>query len=189
MVYNQVMKHEQIAQQLPDYVLGLLPLSQRHDVERHTAVCPDCRQALQAERRLSLAVRSTLQSVTQPDGGRLSQLMPKPPRRRSSFVQFIWQKQLAPVCLLLLFLGSFGLRWSNEPSRGWLVPSATHLAITATYTSSPTATLSEATEAWPGKAETAPISTRATTEPAPALAITPAPIATPIAALSVLRSN
>jgi anti-sigma factor RsiW len=74
--------NEHINQQIPDYVLNLLPKIERQTVEQHTAVCGHCQTALQAEREMGQMVRLTLQTATQPANGRLAQLMPPIPKHK-----------------------------------------------------------------------------------------------------------
>lgn len=89
----------------------------------------------QDDEQLARLVRATLHTATQPDNGRLKQLMPPPPSRQRT----VWFRQLAPACAaLLLCLGLFGLYQTSQPGLPGTVP--TYMAITATFTSEPTAT-------------------------------------------------
>ena len=138
------MTHKDISRRIPDYVLGLLSPKQLGAVEHHIAHCPDCRQLLRREKRLGQLVRVTVDMATKPDPTRLRRLMPAIPRRRSVvWHPHGWQKQLAPVLLLLLLvLGGFILqRTLPEGSVPAFVVTA-H-AATATTTNTPTATLAQ----------------------------------------------
>lgn len=174
------MNQEHVFTQIPDYVLDLLPRRERQRVEKHAAVCADCRQALQQESHIGSTVRHTILAATQPDRARLAQLMPPPPVRRTrSFFHFIWQKQLAPVALFLLLLaGSLSLHLANKQQPLWQVPSPTMLAETATMTNAPTATGRQTEKVVPANTAVA------TTPQRPSLSATPAPIPTPIVAAS-----
>lgn len=131
-----------VTHQLPDYTLNLLPRMERQAVERHTAVCPQCRHALQSEREIGQMVRLTLQTATQPANGRLRQIMPPVPARKQRGAAWSgrWQRQLALVGLLVMIvLGGFGL--NGRTHNNWGVPSPTSLAATATSTQNATATI------------------------------------------------
>ena len=192
---------------LGDYTLGLLPHRERQVVEQHTATCIDCRRALQREQQIGRLVRDTLSVVAQPAPGRLSRLMPAAPVRRSApFLNQPWQKQLAAACVaLILLVGSAGLYSANQ--QGWRNPVPSFIAITATMTSEPTATLAqiEATgvveptdtavrsDAVPAILETAAVATPspsawASTLAAPSPTTTSTKIPTPIAAILSLSN-
>ncbi|HEX6385227.1 MAG TPA: zf-HC2 domain-containing protein [Anaerolineae bacterium] len=127
---------------IADYTLDLLPHWQRQKVEEHAATCRNCRQALQREQQLGRMVRETLHVVAQPSPGRLRQLMPPAPARRSlPFLSLTWQKQLAALCVaLILLVSSAGLYTSNRQD-DWRDSAPSFIAATATTTSEPTATL------------------------------------------------
>ena len=115
------------------------------------------------EEQIARLVRSTVQAAGQVDNGRLRQLMPPIPVRRA---RRAWQRQLATgLAALLVCLSLFGLYQSNQPGAGAL---PTAVAITATFTSEPTAT------------ERQTVTTTAVAQTA--IAATPAP-PTPVAAL------
>ncbi len=115
------------------------------------------------DEQIARLVRSTVQAAGQMDNGRLRQLMPPIPVRRT---RPVWQRQLATACaVLVLCLGLFGLYQTSQPGVG---ASPTYVAITATFTSEPTAT------------ETQTVTSTAVAQP-PTIA-TPAP-PTPVAAL------
>lgn len=187
------MKQRHVHQQIPDYVLGLLPRQEQQRVDQHTLICADCRLALRREQELGNLVHNTLAAATQPPTN-LRQFMPAAPQktRTAGFWNFSlnWQQQLAPLTLVLfLLLGSLGYYFSEQRSL-WQNPTPTALVITATLTDSPTATITET------RAEQA-VDLRATAVPtdfhqpakAPALLATPAPNPTPIAALNLLRDT
>jgi anti-sigma factor RsiW len=181
------MNHESIFRQIPDYVLDLLPDSKRNQVEKHAAACPECRQAILRQSQIGQAVRSTLGVVTQPPTGRLGQLMPTARAQRSFFsFGFIWQKQMASLCLfIVLLLGSLSLPLAKQ-RQAWNGPSPTLLAVTATMTEEPTATVAiiKMTRT------IAPTNTAiAATSSHNAATITPALVATPVAAALSLASN
>ncbi len=117
----------------------------------------------QDEEQIARLVRSTVQAAGQMDNGRLRQLMPPIPVRRA---RQVWQRQLATgLAALLVCLGLFGLYQSGQPGAG---VSPTYVAITATFTSEPTAT------------ETQTVTSTAVAQTV--MAATPAP-PTPVAAL------
>ncbi|KAA3664880.1 MAG: hypothetical protein DWQ04_03465 [Chloroflexi bacterium] len=169
---------------LGDYVLDLLPRRERREVELHVAHCADCEAALASEKAVGRLLRGTLSSVTQPDNGRLRQLMPTLPtqKQRPAF-NFSWQRQLASVCvMLILLIGGFGWYESNQNRN--LMPLPTFVAITATYTSEPTITNTATTV----KATAEPTVTAVSENPAPDFNATPPPNPTPIAALSTFSN-
>jgi anti-sigma factor RsiW len=165
-------KQEHISSLLADYVLDLLPVSERRRVERHAATCATCRQALQQERQPAEWVRSTLVAAGNVDHGRLAHLMPAIPRATAVRPVLRLQRQLALVGLLLvLAFGLLGLRHRHAP-QGWQPPLPSAVAITATITR-------EATSTQTRLVETAVATTSAPpTFPAP-LSPTPAPQSTP----------
>ncbi len=138
------MKHDDILHQIPDYVLGLLSPRQLSVVERHVAHCTVCQQSMARERKLGQLVRSTVAIATKPDSAQVQRLMPAiPQRRRSGLILHGWQKQFAPVMLiLLLILGGFMV---NKMLPAGSAPSlvATAHAATATSTYTPTATIAQ----------------------------------------------
>lgn len=162
---------------LTGYALGLLDAEERRAVERHALACAVCRSEIQTDRQLDQLVRSTLQTVTHIDNGRLRKLMPTSPRRRVQRWQVVVQRQLVPVCmLLLLFFSGLGVyqTMQHEPTNGVGFPTA--LAATATHTVSPTET-AVATRAVETAVETAAAANATQL-------ITPSPAATPIAYLN-----
>jgi hypothetical protein len=180
------MTQQHVHQQIPDYVLGLLPQNEQQQVDQHTLACPDCRVALRQERELTQLVRTTLAAAQPPTN--LRQFMPPvPPKsRRIGLFDFSlnWPQQLAPLTLVLfLLLGSAGIYLSEQ--RGlWQNPTPTALAITATLTDSPTATITETRSEQALNLRTTAVPTTANQ---PNITATPAPNPTPIAALNVKR--
>ncbi|MEM7115579.1 MAG: anti-sigma factor [Chloroflexota bacterium] len=171
-----MLNQNHIHNQTSDYVLGLLSSTQRQQVESHAHHCPDCQEALQAEKQLAQTIRSTLHVATQPAPRRLRQLMPAIPQQKTA-VPWLqrYQKQLAPVALLLfLLLGSLG--WNATQQTDWRNPQPAFLALTATSTQAPTATATDLPEA------IEPTSTAVAEAPSDQ-PVTPAPNPTPIAAL------
>jgi anti-sigma factor RsiW len=164
-----------ITPQITDYVLGLLPVGERRCIEMHITTCSECRRAVLEESKLSLVVRSTVQSMAWPDASQLRQLMPDVTKRMSTW-QYIWQRQLAPAALfLVLLIGGFGM-WQLNQSSIWANPSPTFLAATATQTDVPTATIAQTQLAQ----EEGPVHTAVANSPQqPAAAITPGPRSTP----------
>lgn len=161
-----------------DYALGLLSRGERRRVEDHLMACAACRQAIKQESKLALAVRATLDSVSRPEGRRLRQLMPPPPKRQRGLRTLALQEQFAPVVLLvILLLGSWGL-WRMDQQQIWVNPSPTFLSATATMTDVPTATLAQTATAEDGvKARaivvTAPARPLVVTTPVPKPAVIP----------------
>lgn len=176
-----MLNQNHIHNQIPDYVLGLLPSTQQRQVESHANRCPDCQEALQAEQRLTQTIRATLHVATQPAPRRLRQLMPNIPQQKTA-VPWLqrYQKQLAPVAVVLfLLLGGFG--WNATQQSTWDTPQPAILALTATSTQAPTATATDL----PKVIE--PTSTAVAEAPS-RQNVTPAPNPTPIAALLQLSN-
>ena len=170
------MNHEQILQQIPDYTLGLLPPHERQQMEIHAQSCPGCQRTLAEEQRLEQLVRSTLHLVTEPAPRQLRPLMPPIPRTQTPSLLRGWQKQLAPIALLLmLMLG--GLGWNARQQTNWSTNPPMLLVMTATTTNTPTVT---ATQMPPTQM---PTSTAVANSPANHVA-TPAPNPTPLALLT-----
>lgn len=151
-----------IAHLISDYLLGLLPASERQKVESHAATCPQCRQQLTSERELITTLRLTLAAIPMPSSTRLAQLQPLPPKwtfhqqKLSFFSILTWQKSFA-TALVALFL-VWG--WLHlQPTLWWESPTP---YIAATATQIPTATA---------------------TQTLPNYQLTPTIVATPIAAL------
>lgn len=179
---------QHIHQQIPDYVLGLLSQDEQQQVDQHTLACPDCRFALRQERELSQLVRTTLASAQPP--ANLRQFMPPVPQKSRSLHLFDfsldWKLQLAPLTLVLfLLLGSAGIYLSEQRSL-WQNISPTALAITATLTDSPTATITETRSEQALNLQTTAVPTTANQ---PHITATPAPNPTPIAALNINRET
>lgn len=169
---------------LGDYVLDLLPQGERYEVERHVAHCPDCEAALASERAVGNLLRGTLNSVTQPENGRLRQLMPAVPAPKKRLILHLnWQRQLASVCVLLILLVG-GIGWFESNQNRNVMPLPTFVAITATYTTEPTLTNTATTV----KSTAVPAETAVSANPAPAFSATPPPNPTPIAALSTFSN-
>jgi anti-sigma factor RsiW len=176
------MNQEHVLNQIPDYILGLLTRQERLWVEQHTAVCNHCRQALHQESEISQLVRATLASAAQPSSLRLRQLMPAPPRSRWTWLtRHHWPRQLAVATLLLsLIWGTFSL---YQQFTGAIVP-PDQLAATATMTQEPTMTLANA-----GQDRQEAVGGTAVPTLLIEASATPAPVPTPIAALSALSLN
>jgi hypothetical protein len=182
------MKQQHVHRQIPDYVLGLLPQKEQQQVDQHTLVCADCRLALRREQELGQLVHSTLAAATQPPVN-LRQFMPAIPRKSHQTWAFPlgWQRPLVPLTLVLfLLVGSLSFYLQGQ-RRLWLNPTPTSLAITATLTDSPTATITEtrAEQTVDLQVTAVPI----TSHIQPAITATPAPNPTPIAALNVMHDT
>ena len=183
------MTQQHIQQQIPDYVLGLLPRSEARQVDQHTLVCTDCRQALRQEQELGQLIHGTLAAAAQPPAN-LRQFMPAVPQkaRRPLGLALNWQPQLVPLTLVLfLLVGSLSF-YLREQRGLWFDSTPTALAITATLTDSPTATITETRAEGAANVQTtavpAPIESHQ-----PAITATPAPNPTPIAALNIMRDS
>ena len=174
-----------IQPKLTDYVLGLLSGQERQDVDHHVATCSACQGALDAEMRMGKLIQHTLHAVTQPTNGRLHQLMPTIPQKRKRWGwNLALQRQVASASVfIMLILGGFG--WYNANQQNGLLPAPTYVAITATFTSEPTATEANAA-ATTLPTETAVANGNVTNQqPNINVNTTPPPLATPIAALSM----
>lgn len=138
------MTHDDILRQIPDYALGLLTPRQLSAVEHHVAHCISCQQSVARERKLGQLVRSTVDVATKPDSANVRRLMPTiPQQRQSGLILHGWQKQFAPVILILLLI--FGGIMLNKMLPAGSAPFlvATAHAATATSTYTPTATMAQ----------------------------------------------
>lgn len=179
------MTQTHVLTQLSDYVLGLLAEPERQAVARHTAVCPSCRLALQQEAGMATAVHHTIHTATAPPPRRLAQLMPQPPVTKRPFGKraftwpWVWQRQLAPLALVM-FLAIAGLGWHLTSQSGvWTNPSATFFAATATMTDTPTVTLVKTEAAQTQPAFTAVATLAARPDESPAIGVTPPGVMSP----------
>lgn len=165
---------------LSDYVLDLLSLSERRQVEQHLAACPRCRAAVQEERALVHDVRATLLRAGDAAPARLRQLMPEPPRRRTMALQYVFWRPIAAMALVLVLV--VGLTQWNQPGAGapFAQPSATTMAATMTHTP----------EAYTPTATGTTISARATVAPDSSTAdALHQPAGTPLSALPPLLAS
>lgn len=141
----QMMKHEDILSQIPEYISGLLPASEQRFFDRHLAYCAACQRAARRERALQRLMHSTIDLATKPDPQRMQSLMPAVPLEgTSSLVWPGWQKRLAPALIILLLL--FGGLFVNNiiPTKNVPAFVATAHAATATSTYTPLAPTAEA---------------------------------------------
>lgn len=129
------------------------------------------------DEQIAQLVRSTIHQATQPDNRQLKQLMPPLPHRRPKQSLFqAWSRQVTAVCAaFIICLGLFGFYRSNQ-SAIWPGDTPTSIAVTATYTSEPTATESKEDIAATSTAKAAGSQTAS-------LTATPVPQPTKIAAL------
>jgi anti-sigma factor RsiW len=136
-----MMNHDDYLDQIPDYVLGVLPTHEIAGIEEHLTTCKTCRQAVTDERRIGRLIHVTLESAARPDASRLRLLMPVVPQKRSRRPPLPgWRRQLQPaLILILLVLAGFMV---NGLFAGGDMPAlvATAHAATATTTTTPTAT-------------------------------------------------
>lgn len=136
------MTHQEIHEQLPDYVLGLLTPLQTTEVTQHLAGCARCRQMVHGQREIGKLVRRTIHASTRPDPAQLRQLMPPVPQKRSrNPIAANWTTRLAPaLVLLLVIVGSLLMTVpeSKRPMSIFFVATAT-----ATSTTTPTATVAQ----------------------------------------------
>jgi anti-sigma factor RsiW len=132
--------HEEIHEQLPDFVLDLLAPRQAEEIAEHLVECAACRNAVLREREIGALVRSTLNASTRPDAARLRQLMPPVPRqKRNSRDRATWTARLAPALVVVAFiLGSFLM---SAPESERPMPLFGGVTATATSTNTPTATI------------------------------------------------
>ena len=192
---KRMMTHQEVHQQLPDYVLGLLSPQQADDVAQHLVVCTKCQQEASAERDLENMIRQTLNIATQPEGTRLKDLRPTIPSRRArQWLPNPARWHLAPaVGLLLLIAGLLFLGAPNPQQPFSLMAPAT---ATATSTNTPTATIAQEPGSDPRDKQDleheaellSPILPQTNPVPLPsAPSVNPQP--TPIAALNTLAAN
>jgi hypothetical protein len=130
------------------------------------------------EEEIARLVRSTLQSATQTNNLRLTQLRPAAPRHGRRPQRFHgWQRQLAAVCTAVALCLSLTIFYQGMEQSGWQGSAAATSAATATFTSQPTVTETDTVVAL---TETA---VALATQAAAGQKHTPMPPATPIAAL------
>ena len=157
---------------ISDYVLGLLPASERLLVEQHAAGCGLCRQQLDSERALSRRLHDTLAALPAPHPLRLAQWQPTPPaRRRPAVLHHVWHKGWVTIGLLvMIFAGTLYLRpLGDKHNTLWPAPRP---YVIATATEQPTITAT---------------ATKTANQIDPAE--TPTVAATPIAALPILTGS
>lgn len=174
-----MIESKKVSQEISDYVLDLLSPADRKRVEENAARSAAYKAMLQRERQIEQMVRTTLHETTTPENGRLRQLMPQIPQQKRPFAFFTsgWMQQMAAVAVLAIFiLGGFSVYRSEQNP----IYTPTLMAATATFTNEPTATVSE---------EKAATSTAVAIQPEQLNEVTPAPVATPIAALLLNSSN
>ncbi len=187
---KEMMTHNQIHEQLADYVLGTLAPGQSDEVIEHVAGCAECRRAIQEERAIGERVRGTLNAVTRPDAAQLRRLMPQVARRSARGKgATTWTNRLAPVMALLLLAAGTLMINRSEAKR----PMSFFMAATATATSTntPTATVSRESGG-DAAAEQAFVSMPTSpAEIAPAAPSMPAPVPqpTPVAAINQMAVN
>ena len=154
----------------------------RKQVEENAAKNKAYQTMLQRERQIGQMVRSTLKQTTMPENGRLRELMPAIPqkKRRGFFLGSSLQKQLVAVAVLaVFFLGSFSIYQAQQSPIYNGDPTLT--AATATHTNEPTVTVVK-------EEQEVATSTAVAVQPEAESSVTPAPIATPIAALPPLTN-
>ncbi len=177
-----MIESKKVSQEISDYVLDLLSPADRKQVEENAARSPAYKARLQRERHVEQLVHTTLHETTMPESGRLRQLMPEIPQQKRPFSFFStgWAQQVIAVAALAIFiLGGFSVYQSQQNPIYNSTPTLT--AATATFTNEPTATTDDG--------EMAATSTAVAIQPAQQSDITPAPVATPIAALPPITSN
>ena len=136
------MTHQEIHEQLSDYILGLLTPGQENEMAQHLAGCAACRQRAHDEREIGTIVRETLQAATRPDPMQLRQLMPPvPQKKRSGGIAANWTSRLAPALVLLVIIVSSLILTAQESKRSMSIFFAS--TATATSTNTPTATVTQ----------------------------------------------
>ena len=159
---------------LQEYVLDLLPPTEKQRVAKQISADPTLLQQVQQERQVEQLVKQTLQQVEQPENGRLAQLMPAVPKQKRPFWHGFAPRQLAMAAMLfVLLLGSW--QWLNKSQPALWPPQATIVAVTATMTHTPAAT----------ETQTAPTETAVAGQIEPNAMLTPAPPPTPVAAVPI----
>lgn len=130
------------------------------------------------EQQVRQLVRETLTQVGQIDNGRLTQLMPAIPKKKRPFwhhpavPQMMRQVAMAAMMFILL-LG--GWQWFSHSSSAVWPQAPTVVAVTATMTHTPTAT----------QTQQVPTETAVAHDRSPEFIYTPAPLPTPVAAVSM----
>jgi hypothetical protein len=136
------MTHQEIHEQLSDYILGLLTPGQENEMAQHLAGCAACRQRAHDEREIGTIVRETLQAATRPDPMQLRQLMPPvPQKKRSGGIAANWKSRLAPALVLLVIIVSSLILTAPESKRSMSIFFASTATVTSTNT--PTATVTQ----------------------------------------------
>ena len=135
------MNEAHLLHKIPDYVLELLPASERVSLERHAAHCELCQSALQSERRLHRLVSHTIAAPSTPFS--LPKWHPPVASRMKAVLKLRpWQAAQpawALICLtVFLVAGLFAVQPSrNNPA---IIPVPSPTAIVATATQGPTHT-------------------------------------------------
>ncbi|MFL7838285.1 MAG: anti-sigma factor family protein [Candidatus Promineifilaceae bacterium] len=134
------MTHQEIHEQLPDYVLGLLTPDRANEVAQHIAGCTTCLRKVHDEREIGALVREALNTATRPDTAQLRQLMPPiPQKKHPRGTTANWTTRLAPALILLVVILGSLLMTAPESKRSMSIFFAT--TATATSTNTPTATV------------------------------------------------
>lgn len=126
-----------------DYVLGLLDSAESQSLEQHAATCDDCRSAIEAERRISQMMRSTVSALPRANQTRLNTLMPAFPKqpRQSSGIWLRWQNGLAVAAVFVaMMIGNISLNSGAVGNGVSSTPAPALVANTATATNAPTST-------------------------------------------------
>lgn len=177
---------------ITDYVLDLLPESERRRLESHLSQCAGCREAVAREEGLEMLVRQTVQLATQPLPARLQALRPAViPRRPSRSTRLA--RQLAPAMLFLILIAGLALQVTQfRNDLGLRAPVFYRAATpTATSTSTPTATIAAIINIplTAPPAEATSVMTAGPIGPVPAVQPTQPPIEATPAALAAPTTN
>jgi hypothetical protein len=139
-----------------DYVLGLLPDSERRAVERHAAGCPGCMQLLAAARRREARLTSAFRKAMAPPAGRVEALWPQvslalegAANRPAGWLPVAWTDQWRMVLAalgvaLVILIGAFT---TTQGIDSWLLSTYTP-TLAATPTASLTPALSHTPVSW-----------------------------------------
>jgi anti-sigma factor RsiW len=137
-----------ISHQISDYVLGLLPPSEKQKLEQHAAECGECRHSLQAERQFTNTLHQTLATAATPHPTRLAKLRP------ATTTQPRWHWQIASVqaplaliaCFMLfIMMGSLMDNFRGNGNNPILLPAPSASSVVLTATAEPATSTATAT--------------------------------------------
>lgn len=139
---NPENENQHIISQIPDYVLDLLPSTERQMVTLHIAHCWRCRQAVIGQREIGAVVKKTITRAAAVEESHLAGLMPDIPRQKGirAIINQSQRQIIVASCLLILAVASVGMQLRLQNS-SWLATSPALISTSVMMTKTPTATL------------------------------------------------